>query len=92
MTALDKMSLQPAQRLEGIAPQMKRKGRVQVGADADLTIFDPATVRSRATYGDSMQMSEGIQYVLVGGTPVVRNGEIVEGLAPGRPIYGRHRN
>jgi dihydroorotase len=92
MTALSKMSLQPARRLEEIAPQMKKKGRVQVGADADLTIFDPATVRSRATYGDSMQMSEGIQYVLVGGTPVVRNGEIVEGLAPGQPIYGRHRN
>jgi dihydroorotase len=91
MTALGKMSLQPAQRLEAIAPQMKRKGRVQVGADADLTIFDPAKVRSRATYSDSMQTSEGIEYVLVGGTPVVRGGDIVEGIAPGQPIYGRHR-
>jgi dihydroorotase len=91
MTALGKMSLQPARRLEGIAPQMKRKGRVQVGADADLTIFDPATVRSRATYSDSMQMSEGIEYVLVGGIPVVRKGELVEGITPGQPIYGRYR-
>lgn len=91
MTALSKMSLQPARRLEGIAPQMKQKGRVQVGADADLTIFDPARVRSRATYSDSMQMSEGIEYVLVDGTLVVRNGELVEGVAPGQPIYGRHR-
>jgi len=63
-----------------------------VGADADLTIFDPATVHSRATYAESMQMSEGIRYVLVAGTPVVRNGEIVDGIAPGQPIYGRHRN
>lgn len=92
MTALGKMSLQPARRLEAIAPQMKRKGRVQVGADADLTIFDAATVRSRATYSDSMQTSEGIEYVLVGGTPVVRDGELVEGVAPGLAIYGRHRD
>ena len=91
MTALSKMTLQPAQRLEGIAPQMKQKGRVQVGADADLTIFDPAKVRSRATYSDSMQTSEGIQYVLVGGTPVVQSGELVEGITPGQPIYGRLR-
>lgn len=92
MTALSKMSLHPAQRLEGIAPQMRRKGRVQVGSDADLTVFDPETVRARATYDDSMQRSEGIEYVLVGGTFVVRNGEIVEGVAPGRPVYGRYRN
>jgi dihydroorotase len=92
MTALSKMSLQPAQRLEAIAPQMKRKGRVQVGADADLAIFDAARVRSRASYEDSMQTSEGIEYVLVGGTPVVREGELVEGIAPGQPIYGRYRD
>lgn len=92
MTALAKMSLNPAKRLEGIAPQMKRKGRVQVGADADLTVFDPATVQSRATYSDSMQASEGILYVLVAGTPVIRGGKLVEDTAPGQPIYGRHRN
>lgn len=38
-TAIRKMTLLPAQRLEAIAPQMSRKGRVQVGADADLVIF-----------------------------------------------------
>jgi dihydroorotase len=91
MTALAKMTLLPARRLEAIAPQMKHKGRVQVGADADLTVFDPATVRSRATYTDSMQASEGMQLVLVGGTPVVRGGAIVEGVTPGQPIYGRLR-
>ncbi len=92
MTALSKMTIQPARRLESIAPQMKRKGRVQVGADADLTVFDPATIRARATYSDSMQTSEGIHLVLVGGIPVVRDGEIVEDVAPGRPVFGRHRH
>ena len=89
MTALRKMTLLPAQRLEAIAPQMKDKGRVRVGADADLTLFDPETVRDRATYTDSMQTSEGIRFVLVGGELVVRDGELVEGVAPGRAVRGR---
>ncbi len=91
MTALTKMTLLPARRLETIAPQMKRKGRVQVGADADLTLFDPATVRDVATYTDSMRPATGVAHVLVGGTFVVRDGELVENVAPGQPIRGRHR-
>lgn len=91
MTALRKMTILPARRLESIAPQMSRKGRVQVGADADLTLFDPETIRDRATYTDSMQTSEGIRFVLVGGEAVVSEGELVEGVAPGQPIYGRLR-
>ena len=91
MTALGKMTLLPARRLESIAPQMKRKGRVQAGADADLTLFDPEKVRDRATYTDSMQPATGIRHVLVGGEFVVRDGAVVEGVAPGRPLYGRHR-
>lgn len=89
MTALRKMTLLPARRLEGIAPQMRSKGRVKVGADADLVVFDPDTIRDRATYTDSMQFSEGIAHVLVGGTFVLRDGELVEGVTPGQPIYGR---
>ena len=91
MTALKKMTLLPAQRLESIAPQMKRKGRVQEGADADLVLFDPETVRDRATYTDSMQYAAGIRHVLVGGEFVVRDGAVLEGVAPGQPVYGRHR-
>ncbi len=91
MTALTKMTLLPAQRLETIAPQMRQKGRVQVGADADLTLFDPDTVRDKATYTDSMQFATGIRHVLVNGTFVVRDSRVVAGVAPGQPIYGRHR-
>jgi dihydroorotase len=91
MTALSKMTLLPARRLESIAPQMKLKGRVQVGADADLTLFDPKTVIDKATYTDSMQFSAGIEHVLVNGIGVVRDRKLVDGLFPGQPVYGRLR-
>lgn len=88
MEALAKMTILPARRLEGAAPAMRRKGRVQRGADADLTLFDPATVIDRATYAAPDRPSAGIVHVLVEGTPVVRHGELVEGVAPGRAIRG----
>jgi N-acyl-D-aspartate/D-glutamate deacylase len=46
---------------------MRRKGRLSVGADADIVIFDPARVRDRATVEHPELMSEGISYVIVGG-------------------------
>ena len=89
MTALAKMTLLPAQRLEAIAPQMKHKGRIQIGADADITLFDPSTVIDKATYTDSMQHSVGIRHVLVNGIAVVKEGTLLESRFPGQPIYGR---
>ena len=88
MDALRKMTLLPAQRLETVSPRMGDKGRVQVGADADLTIFDPAAVIDRATYDAPDRGSDGIRHVLVAGTFVVRDGELVDGVFPGRPIRG----
>ncbi len=86
MEALRKMTLLPAQRLEEVTPQMAAKGRVQAGADADLTLFDPDTVIDRATYDAPDRYSDGIRHVLVGGTFVVRDGELVAGTFPGRPV------
>lgn len=85
MEALRKMALMPAQRLQARAPMMKNKGRVKVGADADLTVFDPQRVIDKATY-EKVAYSEGIEYVLVGGVPVVNQGKLVEGVAPGEAI------
>ena len=84
--ALAKMTILPARRLEGFAPVFARKGRVQVGSDADLTIFDPETVLDRATYADPYQAADGIVHVIVGGELVVRDGELREAIAPGRRL------
>jgi len=89
MDALAKITLMPAQRLEGVAPQMRRKGRVQIGADADLTIFDPARILDTATFEGGLDYSEGVEYVLVNGTFVVRDGAPVEGVRPGRAVLGK---
>jgi dihydroorotase len=88
MEALRKMTIMPAQRLEARVPEMRHKGRVQVGADADLTVFDPERVIDKATFDDPVQYSEGIEYVLVAGVPIVVEGELQDGVAPGRPVRG----
>jgi dihydroorotase len=96
--ALGRMTIEPARRLEARVPEMRDRGRVRVGAFADLTVFDPATVIDRATYTEAGEYSAGIQHVLVNGVPVVREGELNDkgeiygqrvfvGLPmPGRPI------
>ncbi len=86
MEALRKMTLAPARRLEDVAPAMRSKGRLSVGADADITIFDPETVIDRATFAEPALPSAGIPHVLVDGVFVVRDGELVEGALPGRAI------
>lgn len=82
--ALRKMTLMPAQRLERRAPIFKDKGRIRVGADADITVFDPEKIIDRATYEKPAQYSEGIRFVFVNGTLVVNDGKLLEGVFPGR--------
>lgn len=89
MEAVSRMSLMPAQRLERFSPGMARKGRIQAGADADITVFDPGRVIDTATFEDELSKSQGVQYVLVNGVLVVRDGATVEDVFPGRPVRGR---
>lgn len=86
MDAIAKMSLIPAQILEPSVPQMKNKGRIKVGADSDITIFDAATVIDRATYQKPNQTSAGIRYVIVNGVPVVSEGQLIPDAKPGQAI------
>jgi dihydroorotase len=90
MDGLAKMTLLPAERVSGAAAQMKRKGRIQAGADADITVFDPATIIDRATYEKGDLPSGGIPYVMVGGTFVVYDSESVDGVFPGKAIVRGH--
>ena len=89
MNGLRKITLMPAQRLEAISAQAARKGRVQIGADADLTIFDPNRILDTATFEDDLSFSIGVEHVLVNGVLVVRDGENVEGARPGQAVVGR---
>jgi N-acyl-D-aspartate/D-glutamate deacylase len=90
-TAIEKMTLLPSKRLEGISPMMRFKGRIQVGADADITIFNPNTIIDKATFEKGLEFSAGIEYVLVNGSFVLKNGKTVPGVMPGQPVYGKFK-
>jgi dihydroorotase len=81
MEALRKMTTLPAKRVN-----LPDKGRIKEGADADIAIFDPATVLDKATYENPAQYSEGIPYVIVNGVPVVREGQLRTGIYPGKAV------
>jgi len=90
-TAIEKMTLLPAKRLETIAPKMRLKGRMQEGADADITIFNPETVIDKATFEKGLEFSAGIEYVMVNGTFILKNGKTVPGIFPGQPVFGKFK-
>ena len=86
MTALRKMTLMPAQRLEKRAPVFLDKGRIRVGADADITVFDAGKIIDNATFEEPLRFSGGIPYVFVNGIAVVDQGKTVEHVFPGRAV------
>jgi hypothetical protein len=91
---LAKTSYQPARLIENIAPSMKRRGRLQVNAYADITFFDPEKVTGVADYkpGTNSLPSKGFVYVLVNGKIVVKKGALAGGVFPGEPIRGEILN
>ena len=83
--ALRKMSLSPAKRLG-----LSAKGRIQPGADADITVFDPERVIDRATFESPGQPSEGIPYVMVNGVWVVKDSQLQPDTFPGQGVRHSH--
>ena len=67
---------------------MKRKGRIQIGSDADITVFSAESIIDTADFDGELTYSVGVQYVLVNGEFVVWDGQLVEGARPGRAILG----
>ncbi len=65
--ALAKMTIMPAERLQRQVPALRKKGRLQRGADADITVFDPVTVIDTSTIENPAQYSKGIDWVLIMG-------------------------
>ena len=80
--AIRKFSALPAQRM-----RLTDRGVLKAGMWADVVIFDPATVRDRATFDNPNQLSEGMQYVLVNGVPVIDQGKMT-GALPGKVLRG----
>ena len=88
MEALRKMTLMPAQMLERSTPEGRLKGRLQEGADADVVVFDPQTIRDRATFEKPMETSVGVRYLLVDGTVLIDDGKMAADVYPGRAVLG----
>jgi N-acyl-D-aspartate/D-glutamate deacylase len=86
MDAITKMTLMPAQRLEKRVPSMQNKGRIRLGADADLTIFDPQSIVDKSTFQEPAKYAEGIKFVLVNGVLIVQDGGLQSNIHPGRAV------
>jgi dihydroorotase/N-acyl-D-amino-acid deacylase len=80
--AIRKFSALPAQRM-----RLTDRGVLKQGMWADVVVFDPETVRDVATFDDPNRLSEGMEYVLINGVPVVENGKMT-GALPGKVLRG----
>jgi hypothetical protein len=89
--AFRRCSYLPARVLDDVAPAARAKGRLRPGCDADLVVLDPAAITDTATYDAPIRSSRGVRHLLVGGTFVVRDGELRSDAMPGRPVRGRPR-
>ena len=90
MEALAKMTILPARRLENRAPALKKKGRIQRGADADITVFDPKTVSDTSTVANPAQEAVGVSYVFVVGQMVKSPAGMHKDVRPGTAVtYGQ---
>lgn len=86
MDAIRAASLNGALIIEDSCPQMKKKGRIQVGCDADIIVFDPATVAEQADFQTPVKVSKGMHHVIVNGTFLIRDEELDATAFPGQAV------
>ena len=86
MDAFEMGSYRSAKIFEQEIPAMQRKGRIQVGADADLLVFKPHEIDVKATLKKPQAPSIGMHWVIVNGVPIIEQGELNTRVLPGRPI------
>lgn len=79
-------SYRPARLLEASVPSLKKKGRLQVGMDADVSIFDLASLQVRSTFTEPNQHTLGMKHVIVNGVPVIENGILDTKAFPGQVV------
>lgn len=92
INAIERISYGPAKILQDSVPQMKKKGRIQIGADADIVVFDLQRVTDKATYAVPAQPSVGFDQVIVNGALLVENGKLNTEILPGKPIRNKTTN
>ena len=92
MDAIRQASLNSALIIEDCAPGMKKKGRLQEGMDADIIVFDPETVTDTATFAEPLQLSKGMQHVIVNGTFLIRDEKLDTEAMPGQAVRSPIRN
>ncbi|MFC1518165.1 amidohydrolase family protein [Pseudomonadota bacterium] len=86
LEAMERTSLNACRILENSVPQMKNKGRIQVGKDADLVLFKLDEIKVLATFDAPNALSEGMHHVIVNGTPIIENGELHLDVNPGLAV------
>ncbi|MEQ9394343.1 amidohydrolase family protein [Haliea sp.] len=91
LEAIERVSFGPAVILQDSAPQLRQKGRIQPGADADIVVFELSRITDNATYATPARPSSGIDYVLVNGVILVADGELDTAVMPGRPVRNAQR-
>ena len=85
--AIRKMTLMPANRMRHKCNSFSKKGRIQVGCDADIVVFDPKTIIDRATFDQPALTSIGMHHVFVNGVQVINNGKLSD-KKPGVGLRG----